>query len=201
MIGIVLVTKPPFLFPPSKPINETTTDLIHDYLDRNYVLYDLKVVNWTDMSIPTHFEYLTESAGDYYFIGAIIALSSAIFSASNNIVIAKLVRKVTLFRRLKPIRHQSPSNFNLETCFEFIRTLDKNIYFETLWWIFDSQFIFSDKHVDGIWGELWRKYLLRTILYCFEKKPFVQNHFQNPCRGSKLSFCQFLRKGLDCLSC
>ena len=92
MIGIVLVTKPPFLFPPSKPINETTTDLIHDYLDRNYVLYDLKVVNWTDMSIPTHFEYLTESAGDYYFIGAIIALSSAIFSASNNIVIAKLVR-------------------------------------------------------------------------------------------------------------
>ena len=152
------------------------------------------------MSIPTHFEYLTESAGDYYFIGAIIALSSAIFSASNNIVIAKLVRKVTLFRRLKPIRYQSPSNFNLETCFEFIRTLDKNIYFETLWWIFDSQFIFSDKHVDGIWGELWRKYLLRTILYCFEKKPFVQNHFQNPCRGSKLSFCQFFRKGLDCFA-
>ena len=131
MIGIVLVTKPPFLFPPSKPINETTTDLIHDYLDRNYVLYDLKVVNWTDMSIPTHFEYLTESAGDHYFIGAIIALSSAIFSASNNIVIAKLVRKVTLFRRLKPITYQSPSNFNLETCFEFIGTLNKNIYLKS----------------------------------------------------------------------
>ena len=96
MIGIVLVTKPPFLFPPSKPINETTTDLIHDYLDRNYVLYDLKVVNWTNMSIPTHFKYLTESAGDNYFIGAIIALSSAIFSASNIIVITKLVSKVTL---------------------------------------------------------------------------------------------------------
>ena len=132
MIGIVLVTKPPFLFPPSTPINETTTDLIHDYLDRNYVLYDLKIVNWTDMSIPTHFEYLTESAGDYYFIGAIIALSSAIFSASNNIVIAKLVRNVTLFRRLKPIRYQSPSNFNLETCFQFVGTLNINIFFEIL---------------------------------------------------------------------
>ena len=29
--------------------------------------------------------------GDLYFVGAIIALSSAIFSAANNIVVAKIV--------------------------------------------------------------------------------------------------------------
>ena len=92
MAGIVLVTKPPFLFPPSDtPPNATMTNVIEDYLDRNYVLYDFKITNWTDISQPTHFEYLTESAGDYYFIGAIIALSSAIFSALYSIVIAKLV--------------------------------------------------------------------------------------------------------------
>ena len=92
MAGIVLVTKPPFLFPPSDtPPNATMTNIIEDYLDRNYVLYDFKITNWTDISRPTHFEYLTESAGDYYFIGAIIALSSAIFSALYSIVIAKLV--------------------------------------------------------------------------------------------------------------
>ena len=95
MVGIVLVTKPPFLFPPNQAINATlpnVTNLLHDYLDRNYVLYDLRIVNWTDSSlIPTNFEVIKESNGDLYFVGAIIALSSAIFSASNNIVIAKLV--------------------------------------------------------------------------------------------------------------
>ena len=91
MAGIVLVTKPPFLFPPSNTPNVTMTNVIEDYLNRNYVLYDFKITNWTDISRPTHFEYLTESAGDYYFIGAIIALSSAIFSALYSIVIAKLV--------------------------------------------------------------------------------------------------------------
>ena len=188
MIGIVLVTKPPFLFPPSKPINETSTDLIHDYLDRKYVLYDLKVVNWTDMSIPTHFEYLTESAGDHYFIGAIIALSSAIFSASNNIVIAKLVRKVTLFRRLKPITYQSPSNFNLETCFEFIGTLNKNIYLKSC----DGFFIANLFAHINIWIESEVNYeesiysghiaLKRSRLYkiIFKIHAGVQNcHFAN----------------------
>ena len=92
MVGIVLVTKPPFLFPSPEVINSTLPNVIHDYLDRNFVIYDLKVVNWTDELMPNKFEYMTESAGDYYFVGAIIALSSAIFSASNNIVIAKLVR-------------------------------------------------------------------------------------------------------------
>ena len=92
MVGIILVTKPPFLFPPSDETNSTMTDVIDDYLNRNYVMYDLKIKNWTtDTSSPTNFEFSTESAGDYYFIGAIIALSSAIFSALYNIVIAKLV--------------------------------------------------------------------------------------------------------------
>ena len=94
MVGIVLVTKPPFLFPPTEVVNSTlpnVTNLFTDYLERNYVLYDLKIVNWTDTSSTyTHYEAVKESAGDYYFVGAIIALSSAIFSASNNIVIAKL---------------------------------------------------------------------------------------------------------------
>jgi hypothetical protein len=67
------------------------TNVIDDYLNRNYVLYDFKITNWTDISRPTQYEYLTESAGDTYFIGAIIALSSAIFSALYSIVIAKLV--------------------------------------------------------------------------------------------------------------
>ena len=75
----------------SQQPNATMTNVIDDYLNRNYVLYDFKITNWTDISRPTQYEYLTESAGDTYFIGAIIALSSAIFSALYSIVIAKLV--------------------------------------------------------------------------------------------------------------
>ena len=88
MAGIVLVTKPPFLFPPSDG-NDTVANLGQDYFDRNFALYDLKVANWTSNSVD--FEYMTESSGDLYFVGAIIALCSAIFSALYNIVIAKLV--------------------------------------------------------------------------------------------------------------
>ena len=91
MSGIILVTKPPFLFPPSENINATVTSLIDDYFNRNYVLYDLKIRNWTEKADLFDFEYLTETSGSTYFIGAIIALSSAIFSALYNIVIAKLV--------------------------------------------------------------------------------------------------------------
>jgi hypothetical protein len=45
--------------------------------------------NWTDIT-PAKFHYIPDQ-NEYYFVGAIIALSSAIFSAINNIVIAKLV--------------------------------------------------------------------------------------------------------------
>ena len=88
MAGIVLVTKPPFLFP-ATDTNITVANISHDYFDRNFVMYDLKVANWTENS--ANFEYMTESSGDLYFVGAIIALCSAIFSALYNIVIAKLV--------------------------------------------------------------------------------------------------------------
>ena len=40
MAGIILVTKPPFLFPPQVNSNGTTS-LFRDYLDRNYVMYNL----------------------------------------------------------------------------------------------------------------------------------------------------------------
>ena len=89
MVGIVLVTKPPFLFPDAESQNPNDTALVTKYFDRNYVMHDLKIVNWTDL-VPAEFQYVPDP-GDYYFVGAIIALSSAIFSASNNIVIAKIV--------------------------------------------------------------------------------------------------------------
>ena len=92
MVGIVLVTKPPFLFPPHEDMKVNSTNMVHDFLDRKFILYDIKAVNWTGVSAkPNNFEYITESVGNYYFVGAVIALSSAIFSALNNIVIAKLV--------------------------------------------------------------------------------------------------------------
>ena len=40
MAGIILVTKPPFLFPPQVNSNGTNS-LFRDYLDRNYVMYNL----------------------------------------------------------------------------------------------------------------------------------------------------------------
>ena len=47
MVGIILVTKPPFLFPePSGDPNVTFTSIIDDYLDRDFVLYDLKGESW-----------------------------------------------------------------------------------------------------------------------------------------------------------
>ena len=101
MAGIVLVTKPPFLFP-SPDVNTTVANVSHNILERNFALYDLKVTNWTENSVD--FEYMTESSGDLYFVGAIIALSSAIFSALYNIVIAKLV---SLFERAPGRAHMS----------------------------------------------------------------------------------------------
>lgn len=71
MVGIVLVTKPPFLFPVEEP--DTNSTLWH-------------ALNWSNGG--------NSDSGDYYFVGAIIALSSAIFSASNNIVIAKIGQQV-----------------------------------------------------------------------------------------------------------
>ena len=92
MVGIVLVTKPPFLFPPHEDVKVNSTNMVLNFFDRKIFTYDLKIVNWTDESKDsTQFEYVSESVGNYYFIGAIIALSSAVFSALNNIVIAKLV--------------------------------------------------------------------------------------------------------------
>ena len=92
MVGIVLVTKPPFLFPPHEDVKVNSTNMVLNIFDRNFLSYDLKIVNWTDVSRNSNqFEYVSESVGNYYFIGAIIALSSAVFSALNNIVIAKLV--------------------------------------------------------------------------------------------------------------
>ena len=90
MVGIILVTKPPFLFPNAENVNST----VHSKLDHNFVYHDAKIVNWTNL-IPAQFQYEPD-AGDYYFIGAIIALSSAIFSASNNIVIAKIGKEIPI---------------------------------------------------------------------------------------------------------
>ncbi len=107
MIGIVLVTKPPFLFPEPKGNHNVTFSSIMDaYLNRDFVQYDLKgnhkleLLSYLSMSInvvinssellPAKFEPIPDP-GDLYFVGAIIALSSALFAASNNIVIAKLV--------------------------------------------------------------------------------------------------------------
>ncbi len=47
------------------------------------------VINSSEL-LPAKFEPIPDP-GDLYFVGAIIALSSALFAASNNIVIAKLV--------------------------------------------------------------------------------------------------------------
>ena len=108
MAGIILVTKPPFLFPPQVNSNGTNS-LFCDYLNRNYVMYNLnsKYKYFTrkkvDLCKLDPFQFLFSDVnstydviqdaeeGDLYFVGAIIALSSAIFSAANNIVVAKIV--------------------------------------------------------------------------------------------------------------
>ena len=43
MAGIILVTKPPFLFPPENHYNSTALkNILGNYLDRKFVLYDLR---------------------------------------------------------------------------------------------------------------------------------------------------------------
>lgn len=105
MAGIILVTKPPFLFPPQVNSNGTNS-LFRDYLDRNYIMYNLnskyyyftrkkdscKLFQFVFSDVNSTFDVIQDAEeGDLYFVGAIIALSSAIFSAANNIVVAKIV--------------------------------------------------------------------------------------------------------------
>ena len=108
MAGIILVTKPPFLFPPENHYNSTALkNVLGDYLDRKFVLYDLRgkflknvfsiillwngfYVSFIEVNVTTT-TFEDPNKGDLYFVGAIIALSSSIFSAANNIVVAKIV--------------------------------------------------------------------------------------------------------------
>ena len=111
MAGIILVTKPPFLFPPQVNSNGTNS-LFRDYLDRNYIMYNLnskyyyftrkkdscKLFQFVFSDVNSTFDVIQDAEeGDLYFVGAIIALSSAIFSAANNIVVAKIVSVFLIF--------------------------------------------------------------------------------------------------------
>jgi len=108
MVGIVLVTKPPFLFPsatvePSADVPATVNPahvtspvennssliqtLIADYLDREYELFSLATIT----ADATNVDEAVASAGNsLYFVGAIIALSSAICSATNAVLVSNL---------------------------------------------------------------------------------------------------------------
>ena len=125
MAGIILVTKPPFLFPPQVNSNGTNS-LFRDYLDRNYVMYNLnsKYYYFTRIKVdlcklePFEFVFSDVNStfdviqdaeeGDLYFVGAIIALSSAIFSAANNIVVAKIVSVFIRIMSNKPNITKNP---------------------------------------------------------------------------------------------
>lgn len=96
MAGIILVTKPPFLFPETHSsgngtdpnVTDVLTSVMNDYLDRDFILYDLTPVNWTTMTDDATFVEDVDPH-ELYFVGALIALSSAVFSAANNIIMAK----------------------------------------------------------------------------------------------------------------
>ena len=111
MAGIILVTKPPFLFPSptDNPKNATKFEnFFNDYLNRPYELYNIhskyfffKIYKFK-RGVHFFYKFFTANVtqnntedspgkGDLYFVGAIIALSSAILSAANNIVVAKIV--------------------------------------------------------------------------------------------------------------
>lgn len=47
------------------------------------------VLNWSGMTLVA--QEPIQGNGDLYFVGALIALSQAIFTACNNIIIAKIV--------------------------------------------------------------------------------------------------------------
>ena len=73
MVGIILVTKPPFLFPETES-NDNVTSEIRQCLDENFMLHDIKLLNWT------HFQYISDNgdsdsgdsdSGDLYFVGKI----------------------------------------------------------------------------------------------------------------------------------
>ena len=102
MAGIVLVTKPPFLFPstlPSEDFTQNTTSilspLVNDYLDRDFEIFQLPTNdNMTAAVRSSHPQGSSSSNNSFYAVGAIIALTSALFTACYSCIMSKLGSKV-----------------------------------------------------------------------------------------------------------
>lgn len=91
LAGIVLVAKPSFIFnnqltPSQNHSSPTydTSDLRAEYSNKHYLLYSLRT------PVPSSID-----RDDYYFIGALIALSNAVICAANQILIAKVGKDVS----------------------------------------------------------------------------------------------------------
>ena len=84
MAGIVLVMKPPFLFPyPEPPYLRNTSERPYLYA-QNYLLASLSSPSAELPPTPIH------PSHDLYFVGAVIALACAIFAGGNSILQAKM---------------------------------------------------------------------------------------------------------------
>ena len=99
MAGIVLVTKPPFLFPSTMPpenLTENTTSilspLVNDYLDRDFEIFQLPT-NDNITALRSNHPY-GNSSNSLYAVGATIALASALFTAGYSCIMSKLGSKV-----------------------------------------------------------------------------------------------------------
>ena len=80
------------------------------------------------------------------------------------------------------------------------RNLKQKHFFGILWGIFEIiQFILNilmDKHLDGAWDMFWIKSINGTSI-ALQLKPFSLKIFWITCRGQKVPFWQFFRKGQD----
>ena len=96
MAGIVLVTKPPFLFPstmPAENLTENTSNilspLVNDYLDRDFEIFQLPSNDNMTAVRSNH-----PHGNSLYAVGATIALASALFTAGYSCIMSKLGSKV-----------------------------------------------------------------------------------------------------------
>ena len=100
MAGIVLVTKPPFLFPSTMASEDFTQNytsilspLVNDYLDRDFEIFQLPTSDNMTAVRSSHL-YGNSSNNSLYAVGATIALASALFTAGYSCIMSKLGSKV-----------------------------------------------------------------------------------------------------------
>ena len=87
-------------------------------------------------------------------------------------------------------------NFDFQHCYEFIGTLNKNNFWNSVRNSWDN-LIFPLKWVlDRTWDIFWIKSNNGTFIGP-QMKSFGLKRFQNPCKDQKVPFRQFLRKGRD----